>query len=163
MRLERIAAGGLVLCAISCDPAHEQARPVSPLVGRWVQVFPALGALDTLWLREDGMVVGLAAGLDDTGYALERWKLGSTFMPGGLCLGEALSESDPRQPQFLCQAFSISGDTLWLANRSQTVFLRYRPTDATRAIAPWPALTGAPIAPRPGEEAGSAPGRALHP
>lgn len=163
MRIARIASGGLLLCVMSCDPAHKPTQPVSPLVGRWVQVFPAHGALDTLWLRDDGMVVGVAAGLDDTGYSLERWKLGSTFMPGGLCLGEALSESDPRQPQFLCQAFSISGDTLWLANRSQTVFLRYPQTDATHAIAPWPALIGAPIAPRPGEEVGSATGKGQHP
>lgn len=142
----------MLLCTISCQSQTRMEKPQSPLVGRWVQVFPARGALDTLVLRADGTIQGSADGLDDTEFPLERWRIGAPLMRDGLCLGEAQQRSGARVPQFVCQAFVVTGDTMWLANRNHTVFLRYRTSDAVSAISPWPALIGAPLAPRPGQE-----------
>lgn len=149
----RRVCGGLVLMvAAACAPEQKVAEPVSPLVGRWVRVYPTEGALDTLELRPDGSVSGSVAGLDSMHYAATRWQIGSDLMPGGFCIGAG------RQPNGLnrmhCQGYLLRGDTLWLANQSRTAFLR---PQADGQLVAWTSNRGSADAPVPGDSVRAVP------
>ncbi|HET7623122.1 MAG TPA: hypothetical protein VFK39_14550 [Gemmatimonadaceae bacterium] len=134
---------------MSCSyEADRTAAGASKLSGRWIQVYPAEGALDTLILRAGGTVGGSVAGFDSYGSReLTHWHIGTQLMPGGFCIGEG----EGKDKAALCQGFLIEGDTLWFANRRKSVFVRI-PSDGRRiTLAVWDDPHRSVSAPEPAE------------
>ena len=129
------------------DPAHP-----SVLAGRWIQMYPAIGALDTLTLYEDGRVSGSVAGIgDDLPVPTNYWRIGHRLMPGGFCIGEERPPLTRPTPQRHCQGYRLVGDTLWLANGNRTTFLRLPDTGPLLALTPWTSPRGSVDAPVTGD------------
>ncbi len=135
----------------ACEPGPGTETMAHPLVGKWVQVYPHRGALDTLVLQADGTARGSAKGLDSTAaFRITKWKIGDPLMPGGFCVGEGDQPNGLRL--WTCQGFSLTGDTLALANVQQTVFLRVATSGPRAADSAWTKSLGAdPVAPAPGD------------
>jgi hypothetical protein len=141
----------LILLVIStgCSRgADRRTAAASNLVGRWIQVYPAEGALDTLILHADGTIGGSVAGFDSYGSReLTHWDLGTPLMPGGFCIGEG----EGKDKFSHCQGFVIEGDTLWFANRRKSVFVRV-PSDGRRIrLVAWDDPHRSVLAPEPAE------------
>jgi hypothetical protein len=126
----------------SCDnngaaTVKRQAPPPAPLLGRWVQVFPEQGALESMVLSADGTadfrgsnaLVQTLTGQDSANIKLTKWFVGHRFMPGGLCIGN--------DEQRWCVGWKISGDTLALANLRQSIFLRQQDGAPPVATVAW--------------------------
>lgn len=94
------------------------------LSGRWVQVFPTQGALETMELGADGVLSGAVTGLDSSGIPRTHWKVGHPLLPEGFCVG-TVSRTNQRG-RWQCVSYRKSGDTLWLANVKATTYLRAR-------------------------------------
>ena len=136
--------------APAADPAHP-----AVLAGRWIQVYPATGALDTMVLHDDGRVTGSTVGLGERSYPYVAWRIGADLMPGGFCIGEEKATLYPK-PQHSCQGYLLAGDTLWLANEQRTTYLRASDDGSGPMLTPWTSPRGdvrAPVAgdsvPRP--------------
>ena len=112
----RLAFGTAILVALSGCASESTEEDSRTVAGAWIQVYPAIGALEELTLRPDGFLEGSVAGLDTLIRPLTRWKIGNGPMPDGLCVGNSRT--------WLCQGFELIGDTLWLANGTQTTYLR---------------------------------------
>jgi hypothetical protein len=126
--------------AVGCSTPDAAKDPDHPLAGTWIRVFPEEGALDTLVLHADGRASGSFAGLDPMAYEPDRWLLNNPLMPGGLCIGNSQRRD--------CQGYVLRGDTLLLANRRRTAFVR-RPADGAQ-LTPWKGPDNTAHAPRPG-------------
>lgn len=139
----------LLLISVGCSRgAGRQAADATALIGHWIQVYPAEGALDTLILRADGTVRGSVSGFDPSGsHDLTHWNIGTPLMPGGFCIGEGKGKDKFSH----CQGFLIEGDTLWFANRRSSVFVRI-PADGRRLdLAAWDDPHRSVVAPEPAE------------
>lgn len=130
------AAGGLALTTVGCRPAESGNSPVeAALLGRWIQVYPQRGALDTMVLGSAGRVVYGRHIASDTSDEPARWSIGTPLMPDGLCLaGDSVVG---QTSHWTCQAYVISHDTLWLANGEQSTFLRLMDSTTAAPIQPW--------------------------
>jgi hypothetical protein len=109
----------LIACGGDEEPRPESRAFPDSLVGVWVRVYPAAGGRDTLTLRDDGSASGLVSAVSaEPLEAILRWQVGSPWYydPTTLCFRDARV--------FSCTAFQLRGDTLALADRRQTVFLR---------------------------------------
>ena len=116
----------ILVTLLGCtSDASEEDSP--SLAGTWVQVYPASGALEELTLRSDGIVEGSVAGLDTLIRPLTHWKIGHGPSTDGFCVGNS--------QRWLCQGYVLAGDTLWLANRTRTTYLRAGRTAAP--VRPW--------------------------
>lgn len=139
----------LLLISVGCSRgAGPHSADATALIGRWIQVYPAEGALDTLILREDGTVRGSVSGFDPSGaHDITHWNIGTRLMPGGFCIGEGAG----KDKFSYCQGFLIEGDTLWFANRRRSVFVRI-PADGRRVdFAAWDDPHRSVFAPEPAE------------
>ncbi len=135
-------------CACSADQRASAAAP-SPLVGRWIRVYPPDGAPDTLELHADGTASGPESGQYVGDYAPEKWMLGHEFMPGGFCVGKGPQPDGKRY--WSCAGFRLAGDTFSLADGRQTVYLR-APADGRRlVVTPWTSPGPEVHAPRAGD------------
>jgi hypothetical protein len=134
-------------CACSGEQRASTAAP-SPLVGRWIRVYPPDGALDTLELHADGTASGPESGRYVGNYAPEKWMTEDELMPGGLCVGKGPQADGKRF--WNCVGFRLAGDTLSLADGRQTVFLR-APTDGRLVVTAWTSPGPEVHAPRVGD------------
>lgn len=120
---------GLISLVASACAKPETAGTTSAFVGAWTQVYPRAGAMEKLILDTGGGLRGSVAGLDSIGGRRATvWREGSPLSPDEFCIGDGR--------QWLCQAFLISGDTLWLANGRNTTYLRAN-SGGSGAIRPW--------------------------
>jgi hypothetical protein len=96
------------------------------MLGEWIQVYPARGALDRLTLRADSTmsIKGRGAGLSfdiDGPFHPTRWYIDTKRIDGNLCVAES-----PPSPTTVCQMVRLLGDTLRIGNRKLTTLLRVR-------------------------------------
>ena len=148
-------AMGITLAAflVSCESAeHPQVEEAShPLVGRWVQVYPEAGALDTMilaadhsaTLRRNGQLAATLTGEDNIDFDFKIWRTDYPLMPGGLCIGDVNRR--------WCVGFRLLGDTLALANLKGSVFLRIPSDGEPVAFSPWKQRSIPVEAPAPGD------------
>lgn len=139
-----------LLCAASCGHRRERALDVSDVLpGKWVQVWPVAGALDTLEFRSNGDVDGGVRGLwlPFTHREHLTWRTDFPFYPGGLCISEGPWTAGVRG--ISCDGFRIAADTLLLARGAR--YMRLRPGGP--AIVAWSGPWGFVAEPAPGESA----------
>ena len=153
---------GIALAAFlaGCESAeHPQVKEAShPLVGRWVQVYPEAGALDTMilaadhsaTLRRNGQLAATLTGVDSIDFDFKVWRTDYPLMPGGLCIGDLNRR--------WCKGFRLVGDTLALANSKGSVFLRLPSNGEPVAFSPWKERYVPVESPAPGDSV-----RALEP
>ena len=141
-----------LIVSAACADEERAADPAHPavLAGRWIQVYPATGALDTLTLHDDGRVTGSTVGLGESSYPFVSWRIGADLMPGGFCIGEDKPTVYPN-PQRYCQGYLLAGDTLWLANGQRTTFLRASGDGSGPILTPWTSPRGGVSAPTAGD------------
>ena len=150
----RVASGLLVTvlgsAAVGCSTRADAPASTPPIVGTWVQVYPKVGALDTVKFGMDSSLSGstmhVATPLPSAGH----WKIDAPVDPDQLCLGG--DSLGARPPHWVCQAYRLNGDTLWLANGSETTFLRLHPNDSV-PIGEWQKPHGSPSATAQGVDA----------
>jgi len=149
--LRRLLSAGLALATLgsACGRSPKPLEVTDLLPGSWVQVYPALGNLDTLVLSSSGAVGGSIRGLaltfPDSLYL--RWRTDFPPVPGGLCITREVIAQHPEGTS--CFGFRLSGDSLFVANASGTSYLRLRPGRAP--IAAWSTPHGFAITPTPGD------------
>ena len=146
----------------ACQPEERPADPAHPtvLVGHWIQMYPATGALDTVRIHEDGGVSGSVAGFDNSAEMPHTyWRIGNRLMPGGFCIGEEKPSLTRPTPQRHCQGYRLAGDTLWLANQNRTAFLRVPEYRSVSALAPWSSPLGEVGSPEAGDSVARPPAR----
>lgn len=101
-------------------------RLPAQMLGTWVQVYPAAGALDQVTFRADSTfsIKGSGAGLPfatDKPFSPTRWDINTGVIPGSLCVSEP-----PPKRTGLCQMMRVIGDTLRIGNEPGTTLLRIR-------------------------------------
>ena len=142
-------AAFLAGCENAPDPKIEEVS--DPLVGRWVQVYPQAGALDTMILNADhsaklpesGHLAATITGEERIDFDFKLWRTDYPLMPGGLCIGDVNRR--------WCVGFRLVGDTLALANLKGSVFLRLPSDGEPVAFSPWKERYVPVEAPAPGD------------
>lgn len=131
----------------ACSTKESPQAPNNPsVVGTWIRVYPREKAPDTLVVLPGGRLDGSYAGFESLGFAYTSWKIGDKFMPGGLCVGDGLTDDDQR----LCIGFWVVGDTLLFGDGKDTAFLR-APTRGRLSVTLWEKPRGTLSAPVPAD------------
>ncbi len=151
-----VVVAGLVAFMEGRTPRPKSEEPMaspSPrlpqqILGDWVQVFPARGALERFTFRSDSTFAmhgrGDGSFWTERGRAFHprRWYIDTRHVLGRLCVAEL-----PPSPTRLCGPVTLRGDTLRLHNEEWSVLLRVRegvplPTKAWKS----PGATGRTMA-----------------
>jgi hypothetical protein len=112
----RVLSAALSLFAMAWVAGCIGGKKDDGVVGSWIQVFPGQGALEATTFLADGTIAGSVVGLETPIGPSTHWRIGHPLMPDGFCVGDSRHWS--------CQAYALIGDTLWIANRTRTAYLR---------------------------------------
>ena len=149
------ASSFLALSMGGCQDRDEApSAPTPPVVGTWIRVYPAEGALDTLIIHADGTLSGGDAVFEPASFAYTHWRIGCRNSPEALAVGEGPVGKDRplgTKRGLWCHPFWILGDTLLLADTRNTAFLRARPEGLGLTLTAWERPRGTFAVPEVGE------------
>ena len=104
--------------------------------------------MDTVQFDADGRIRGTTGHVASPDSAATRWHIGEPMNPDALCVdGDSIPAT---RSHWVCQAFLIKGDTLWLANGAHSTHLKLSSGRDSIPIAPWQTPHGAALSVEPG-------------